>query len=263
MVGPPSSLANVGAALTLLRALRRGGMAHVVLCPGSRSAPLAVAAALLAPGGLRLHTAIGERSAAFFALGLGRGSGQPAAVITTSGTAVANLATAVTLGTCLTRQRRYEDAEGELMQGIALLEGATGVGASDLETARAKLGGNPMDKGNDFWRDIREHRHEFFQDDAPLWRLSVPSAAKPVGSGGEQLIEWGGALRWLRSARPAAEIRAKAGELGGHATLFRGGDRSQGVFTPLSPPLAAIHRRLKDEFDPSGLFNPGRMYVGL
>lgn len=91
MVGPPSSLANVGAALMLLRALRRGGMDHVVLCPGSRSAPLAVAAALLEPGGLRLHTAIDERSAAFFALGLGRGSGQPAAVITTSGTAVANL----------------------------------------------------------------------------------------------------------------------------------------------------------------------------
>jgi 2-succinyl-5-enolpyruvyl-6-hydroxy-3-cyclohexene-1-carboxylate synthase len=89
--GPPSSLANVQAALTLLRALRRGGLAHAVLCPGSRSAPLAVAAALLEPGGLRLHTAIDERSAAFFALGLGRGSGQPAAVITTSGTAVANL----------------------------------------------------------------------------------------------------------------------------------------------------------------------------
>jgi 2-succinyl-5-enolpyruvyl-6-hydroxy-3-cyclohexene-1-carboxylate synthase len=81
----------VEAALALLGALRRGGLLHVVLCPGSRSAPLAVAAALLEPGGLRLHTAIDERSAAFFALGLGRGSGQPAAVITTSGTAVANL----------------------------------------------------------------------------------------------------------------------------------------------------------------------------
>lgn len=91
MAGPPSSLANVQAALTMLRALRRGGLTHAVLCPGSRSAPLAVAAALLEPGGLQLHTAIDERSAAFFALGLGRGSGQPAAVITTSGTAVANL----------------------------------------------------------------------------------------------------------------------------------------------------------------------------
>jgi len=91
VAGPPSALANVQAALTLLRALRRGGLTHGVLCPGSRSAPLAVAAALLEPGGLRLHTAIDERSAAFFALGLGRGSGLPAAVITTSGTAVANL----------------------------------------------------------------------------------------------------------------------------------------------------------------------------
>lgn len=91
MAGSATSLANVRAALGLLGALRRGGLAHGVLCPGSRSAPLAVAAALLEPGGLRLHTAIDERSAAFFALGLGRASGQPAAVITTSGSAVANL----------------------------------------------------------------------------------------------------------------------------------------------------------------------------
>jgi len=91
LAGSATSLANVRAALGLLGALRRGGLAHGVLCPGSRSAPLAVAAALLEPGGLRLHTAIDERSAAFFALGLGRASGQPAAVITTSGSAVANL----------------------------------------------------------------------------------------------------------------------------------------------------------------------------
>lgn len=91
MAGSATSLANVQAAVALLKALRRGGLAHGVLCPGSRSAPLAVAAALLEPGGLQLHTAIDERSAAFFALGLGRANGQPAAVITTSGSAVANL----------------------------------------------------------------------------------------------------------------------------------------------------------------------------
>ena len=67
-----------------------------MLCPGSRSAPLAWAAGLLARRGwLRIHTAIDERSSAFFALGLGRVSGFPAAVITTSGTAVANLLPAV------------------------------------------------------------------------------------------------------------------------------------------------------------------------
>ncbi|MCP9916227.1 2-succinyl-5-enolpyruvyl-6-hydroxy-3-cyclohexene-1-carboxylic-acid synthase [Cyanobium sp. ATX 6F1] len=79
------------AALTLLQALRRCGLRQLVLCPGSRSGPLAVAAALLEPFGLMLTTALDERSAAFFALGLGRGDGVAAAVVTTSGTAVANL----------------------------------------------------------------------------------------------------------------------------------------------------------------------------
>jgi 2-succinyl-5-enolpyruvyl-6-hydroxy-3-cyclohexene-1-carboxylate synthase len=66
-------------------------LVHAVLCPGSRSAPLAVAAGLLQRRGLRLHTALDERSAAFFALGLARATGLPAAVITTSGSAVAQL----------------------------------------------------------------------------------------------------------------------------------------------------------------------------
>ena len=70
-------------------------MERLVLCPGSRSAPLAVAAGLLEPWGLQLFTAVDERSAAFFALGLGRAGGLPAAVVTTSGSAVANLLPAV------------------------------------------------------------------------------------------------------------------------------------------------------------------------
>ncbi|MEB3354223.1 MAG: 2-succinyl-5-enolpyruvyl-6-hydroxy-3-cyclohexene-1-carboxylic-acid synthase [Cyanobacteriota bacterium] len=87
---------NLQAALTLLQALAAAGLRQLVVCPGSRSAPLAVAAGLLVSRrGLVLHTAIDERSAAFFALGVGRASGVPAAVLTTSGTAVANLLPAV------------------------------------------------------------------------------------------------------------------------------------------------------------------------
>jgi 2-succinyl-5-enolpyruvyl-6-hydroxy-3-cyclohexene-1-carboxylate synthase len=83
---------NLEAALSLLAALGDGGVGHWVLCPGSRSGPLASALGLLVAAGRgRLHTAIDERSAAFFALGLAMASGEPAAVITTSGTAVANL----------------------------------------------------------------------------------------------------------------------------------------------------------------------------
>jgi 2-succinyl-5-enolpyruvyl-6-hydroxy-3-cyclohexene-1-carboxylate synthase len=92
---PTTAEANLRAALGLLQALRRQGLERLVLCPGSRSAPLAVAAGLLEPWGLQLFTAVDERSAAFFALGLGRAGGLPAAVVTTSGSAVANLLPAV------------------------------------------------------------------------------------------------------------------------------------------------------------------------
>jgi glycolate oxidase FAD binding subunit len=105
--------------------------------------------------------------------------------------------------------------------------------------------------------------HSHFAANAPLWRVSVPSTAETLRIDGAELVEWSGALRWLRSDAPAAQVRARAAALGGHATLFRGGDRSVGVFPPLSAPVLAIHKRLKAEFDPSGIFNPGRMYDGL
>ena len=87
-------------ARVLLDALVSLGLRHLVLSPGSRSAPLAYAAARAADEGrLQLHVRIDERSAGFLALGLARGAaGTPAelvAVVTTSGTAVANLHPAV------------------------------------------------------------------------------------------------------------------------------------------------------------------------
>ncbi|MET0997743.1 MAG: thiamine pyrophosphate-binding protein, partial [Marmoricola sp.] len=69
------------------------GVTHAVLCPGSRNAPLSFA--LLAEERITLHTRIDERTAAFLALGLAKGSRRPAAVVTTSGTAAANLHPAV------------------------------------------------------------------------------------------------------------------------------------------------------------------------
>lgn len=84
--------------LATLAWLRRAGVTDVVLCPGSRNAPLALALwALAQAGGVRLHTRIDERTAGFLALGLTKGSagGPRAAVLTTSGTAVANLHPAV------------------------------------------------------------------------------------------------------------------------------------------------------------------------
>jgi 2-succinyl-5-enolpyruvyl-6-hydroxy-3-cyclohexene-1-carboxylate synthase len=90
-VNPSTALARV-----VVDELVRNGVTEVVLAPGSRSAPLAMACAgAEAARHLRLHVRIDERSAAFTALGLAKSTGMPAAVVTTSGTAVANLHPAV------------------------------------------------------------------------------------------------------------------------------------------------------------------------
>ncbi len=88
--------ASSAMAWTVLDELVRGGVRHLVLCPGSRSAALAFAAHHLATEGrLTLHVRIDERTAGFLALGLAKTSHAPVAVVTTSGTAVANLHPAV------------------------------------------------------------------------------------------------------------------------------------------------------------------------
>jgi 2-succinyl-5-enolpyruvyl-6-hydroxy-3-cyclohexene-1-carboxylate synthase len=84
------------AATTLVDELVRGGVRDIVLAPGSRSAPLAFAAHAAARAGrVALHVRVDERSAAFLALGIAKTSRRPVPVVTTSGTAVANLHPAV------------------------------------------------------------------------------------------------------------------------------------------------------------------------
>ena len=130
-----------------------------------------------------------------------------------------------------------------------------------VDAAIKKMGGAELANADAYWDSLREQSHAFFADAGQgIWRLSVPSIAPASKLGGEQLIEWGGAQRWLKTTADAASIRAAAIEAGGHATLFKGGDKSVGVFQPLQPALARIHHNLKNTFDPAGIFNPGRMY---
>jgi glycolate oxidase FAD binding subunit len=140
---------------------------------------------------------------------------------------------------------------------IRLSGAAAAVGA-----ASAKIGGTRVEEAQArrFWNGVREQTDRFFRNDSPLWRISVPSTTPPLKLQGEQLIEWGGALRWLFSHADARTVRDAARRAGGHATLFRGGDKAVGVFQPLAPELMKIHKALKREFDPQGIFNRGRMY---
>ena len=128
-----------------------------------------------------------------------------------------------------------------------------------VATARTKLGGEIVANPNEYWNSIREQSHDFFKSSLPLWRLSVPSVATPIALTGKQLIEWGGAQRWLLSDASPESIREAVEKIGGHATRFHN-DRGNGaIFHPLAPAVATLHRRLKSTFDPRGILNPGRM----
>ena len=138
------------------------------------------------------------------------------------------------------------------------LEGA----AAAVQAACARLGGERLDEAaaTACWQAVREQSTPFFALPGPLWRLSVASTAPPIALPGEQLVEWGGALRWWKSHAEVEAVRAAARAAGGHATLFSGGDRLAGVFTPLDPVLMRLHRNLKAAFDPAGAFDHGRLY---
>jgi glycolate oxidase FAD binding subunit len=140
---------------------------------------------------------------------------------------------------------------------------------SAVEAAVAKVGGTALpgnDSGGAFWRSVKEQTQPFFlaaaEPDAALWRLSVNSTAPYTDLGGEQLIEWGGALRWLlaNERTEVPRVREWARGHGGHATLYRAADKKIGAFQPLPDALAGLHRRLKGAFDPAGILNPRRMY---
>jgi glycolate oxidase FAD binding subunit len=109
----------------------------------------------------------------------------------------------------------------------------------------------------EFWAQVREVE-AFWRERRPIWRVCVPPAAgwrAPEGMDADALFDWAGGLVWLATEAPAAQVRARARSLGGHATLYRG---EGPAFEPLDGPLAALSARVKAAFDPNGVLNPGR-----
>lgn len=113
----------------------------------------------------------------------------------------------------------------------------------------------------EIWRQIRDA--EFFvKETQPLWRISAPPAsgaeiAARIGAG-RYFFDWAGGLIWLLS-EDAAGVRGAVNATGGHATLFRAPDALRGsvpVLHPQPPALAALEQRVREAFDPFGIFNP-------
>jgi glycolate oxidase FAD binding subunit len=132
-----------------------------------------------------------------------------------------------------------------------------------LEAAQATLGGQVLapDLAQTLWRAVREQTAPFFQHQADecLVRVSVPDTTPPLDCG-PTLVEWGGAQRWIKLRNADVETLAALRRGPGHATVFRAANHQHAVFSPLSAPLMDISRRLKQTFDPAGIFNRGRLY---
>jgi len=112
-----------------------------------------------------------------------------------------------------------------------------------------------------WWDDLRHCRLPYFASDV-LWRVSLPATAAPLAVPVEPLIDWGGALRWYATPPDGAAVRRLAIAASGTALCWRG-PAPEGRFHPLSPALLGLHRRLKERFDPHGIFNPGRLLADL
>jgi glycolate oxidase FAD binding subunit len=138
-----------------------------------------------------------------------------------------------------------------------------------VESACQMLGGDRQrnaDVAAD-WVACRDQRLPWFAErgERDLWRVSVPQTAPVLELPEAPFIEWHGGQRWVRaSAADAMRIRESAAGAGGHATLFAAGAAAShdvSRFAPLAPALDRIHRELKREFDPAGIFNRGRLYA--
>ncbi len=133
---------------------------------------------------------------------------------------------------------------------------------SAVNACKNEFGGESIDQDPLFWKNIKEHKHEFFSSEKQLWRLSVPPNTETLNIPGENALEWNGALRWYYTDINESVIRSEAERVGGHATLFKG-NCTETVFHPLASAAMKIHKKLKLALDPAGILNPGKMFAEL
>ena len=129
-----------------------------------------------------------------------------------------------------------------------------------VQQAAAELGGDSADFS---WSELKEQTLEFFDAEQPLTRISLPPASPDRLGDVPQLIEWGGAQRWISGEVDISSLRNEAGAMGGSVCAFRRHGADVPVFHPLPPAMLKLQRNLKSSFDPAGIFNPGRIYPGL
>ncbi|MBY0321799.1 MAG: glycolate oxidase subunit GlcE [Reyranella sp.] len=150
------------------------------------------------------------------------------------------------------------------LKGLRDLLAATGATMEEFGTLESRA----------FWRDVRDVAPLSSARDSVVWKISCPPTEGPAivariraeRPSVDAFYDWSGGLIWLALPSNAdadqAIVRGALGSTGGHATLIRGTDGVRAripVFQPQPAALAALASRVKESFDPKGLFNPGRM----
>ncbi|MCG8915442.1 2-succinyl-5-enolpyruvyl-6-hydroxy-3-cyclohexene-1-carboxylic-acid synthase [Actinokineospora sp. PR83] len=202
-MNPSTAMATV-----VVDELVRNDVRQVVLCPGSRNAPLSLALHEAAVAGrVTLHVRVDERSAGFVALGLGRATGRPAAVVCTSGTAVANLHPSVLeahhsgVGLLLITADRPPELHGSGANQTIDQRGIFGSAAVavDFPVAERRTGQNPV------WRGLVCRGVARAETGIPV-QLNIPFREPLVPTFGDSwpdaLTGRPGGARWTTSSVP-------------------------------------------------------------
>jgi glycolate oxidase FAD binding subunit len=166
---------------------------------------------------------------------------------------------------CQAFQARLQSMQRNMpLSGAAYQDGFLKVRLSGSEAAVSaaaqKTDGEDTDNG--YWENLNTLK--CFAGVKNLWRVSVAPASK-LFLEDAAVIDWGGGIRWL--VDPGYDPREMLSGEDGHATLMKYDKESLSseteIFQPLHEPLLGIHHRLKQQFDPAGIFNPGRMYRSI
>jgi glycolate oxidase FAD binding subunit len=129
-----------------------------------------------------------------------------------------------------------------------------------VASAARQLGGEVE---NDIWPGLRRQEHEFFAAGGRILRLSLPQTCEQFLSQEIEMIEWGGALRWMCGDADLQALLQTVEKLDGSVCVYRGAGVDTEIFQPLNKPMMTLHRSLKSSFDPAGILNPGRIYPDL
>lgn len=133
----------------------------------------------------------------------------------------------------------------------------------DVELLQAQYKLNEAD--DLMWASISALEHDFFKStekDQLVAAINLAGASAPIDLAGQQLIDWGGARRYLKTTADISFIRDQLSTVGASVNCLWGADRASS-FQPLSNGLRSLHKRLKLAFDPAQILNPGRLYPEL